>query len=81
MPPNKGKHQPECPLAHTLMNKLSIIIGNCDLVVEKIPEDSPILKRMLAVQNTAKSMVADLVKLECELLPGQVINEQRAPEP
>lgn len=78
MPSTTAKDSQACPLAHALMNKLSIIIGNCDLLMEKIPEDSPLLKRMQAVRSTAKSMVADLVKLECEILPGRIIKEPTA---
>jgi len=35
--------QPECPLAHNLINKLSTVIGYCDLMLDKAPPDSPLL--------------------------------------
>ncbi len=31
MKSNKARHQPACALAHEMLNKLSAIIGNCDL--------------------------------------------------
>jgi hypothetical protein len=41
MPPlHKGKLELECRLAHDLIYKLSVIVGNCDLLVEGAPEDS-----------------------------------------
>lgn len=30
-----GKYQLDCPLDHDLINKLSVIIGTCDLMVGK----------------------------------------------
>jgi len=76
--PSTNKHQPECPLAHNLINKLSSVIGNCDLVVEGTPEDSPMLRRMLLIRDTAKSMVEDLVEFQCELARRTAEERQRA---
>jgi hypothetical protein len=73
-----NKHQPECPLAHKLINKLSTVIGNCDLIVEKTPGDSPILQRMLLIRDTAKSMAADLAEFQCELARRRAEERQRA---
>ncbi len=63
-----NKPQPECPLAHKLINKLSVVVGSCDLLVESAPEDSPLLSRIILIRNTAQSMAADLAEFECDLV-------------
>lgn len=73
-----NQHQPECPLAHKLINKLSAVIGNCDLIMEKTPEDSPMLQRMLLIRDTAKSMAADLAEFQSELARRTAEERQRA---
>ena len=60
--------QPECPLAHNLINKLSTVIGYCDLMLDKAPPDSPLLKHMHQIQSIAKSMATDLAQFQCELV-------------
>jgi hypothetical protein len=34
----RNNYQPDCPLAHDLINQLAVIVGQCDLLVEKTPE-------------------------------------------
>ena len=68
----------ECPLAHSLINKLSIIIGNCDLLMEDTPEDSPILSRMKLIRDTATLMSADLAQFQCDLAQRRLANTWRA---
>jgi hypothetical protein len=63
-----GKYELDCPLAHNLINKLSVIVGTCDLLVEKAPEDSPVRPQMLLIQNVARSMAADLGQFQCDLV-------------
>lgn len=62
-----NKHQLECPLAHTLVNKLSVVVGNCDLLIEKTPLDSPLIPRMKLIRETAQSMAADLLEFQFDL--------------
>jgi hypothetical protein len=47
-------------LAHDLINKLSVIVGTCDLMAQKTPESSPTLQPMLLIRNVARSRAADL---------------------
>jgi hypothetical protein len=72
---SENLHEPECPLAHHLIDKLSTVIGNCDLVLEKAPEDSPFLRQMLLIRNVAKSMAADLAKFQCDLVSLRIRNQ------
>lgn len=71
-------YQPDCPLAHLLINKLSTVVGNCDLVLEGLAKDSPLLPRMTLVRDTARSMAADLAKFQCELAERRVAEQQKS---
>ncbi len=54
-------------LAHGLNNKLSVIVGTCDLVMEKMPEGSPFLRQMSVIRDAAKSMAAEIAQLRGNL--------------
>jgi nitrogen-specific signal transduction histidine kinase len=58
---------PVCMLAHEMVNKLSVIIGNCDLVSENTPPDSDCAKRLRIIGEAARYMVTELNKHQCEL--------------
>ena len=62
-----GKYQPNCILAHELVNKLSVIVGHCDLLTEHVSEDARLLKRLLTIREIAKSMAKDLNDHQCHL--------------
>lgn len=51
-------------LAHSLINKLSTISGQCQLLREDLPKDVPessrCLERLLAIQGTANAMVEEI---------------------
>jgi hypothetical protein len=69
---------PICILAHECLNKLSVIIGNCDLAHEKAPSDSECLKRITTIRDTAKAMADALNGHLCELselLPSVPVEE------
>jgi hypothetical protein len=70
-----GKYELDCPLAHNLINKLSVIVGICDLLVEKAPEVSPARPQMLLIRNIAWSMAADLGQFQCDLVPLRTRNQ------
>jgi hypothetical protein len=71
-------YQPDCPLAHDLINKLAVIVGNCDLLVERMPENSPLWDRMLLVRDLAKSVGEELGHLQCDLARLRTINSPKA---
>ncbi len=50
-------------LAHGLNNKLSVIVGTCDLLIEKMPEGSPLLRQMSVIRDAAKSMAVEIAQL------------------
>lgn len=54
-------------LAHHLINRLTVIVGYCDLLVQEAPEDSERMKRLLQMREIATSAAAELGQHECEL--------------
>ena len=58
--PDLSSYEPSSKLAHELINKLAIIVGNCDLLEEEAPEDSHCLKRLRAIREVAMSMAKSL---------------------
>lgn len=62
-----GTYHPSCLLAHDLLNKLTVVLGNCELLKEEAPEDSACLKRLLLIRDVAASMAEDLKKHQCQL--------------
>jgi hypothetical protein len=62
-----GKYQPSCMLAHELVNQLSVIVGHCDLLEERTPEDSACLERLKAIRDVAKAMAQQLTQHQCDL--------------
>ena len=61
------KHQPACLLAHDLVNKLTAIIGYCDLLIEKAEEETECAKRLRLIHNLAKSAAKELAEHQCQL--------------
>lgn len=78
MQPNHENYKLECPLAHELINKLSVIVGNCDLLAENTPQDSPLLERTLLIRDMAKAVAKDLGQIECDLVRLRSANELKA---
>ena len=58
-----AKHEPNT-FAHSLINKLSVISGQCQLLREDLPKDVPeysrCLERLLAIQDTANAMAEEI---------------------
>jgi hypothetical protein len=59
---------PACLLVHNMINKLSVIIGNCDLVIEATPEDSPQAQRLAAIRKAAESLILEVRDYKCDLI-------------
>jgi len=65
-------------LAHDLINKLSVVVGRCDLLIAKMPEDSPLLQHVHSIQEIAKSMATDLVHFQDDLARSRKPDEWKA---
>ncbi len=54
-------------LLHQVINQMSIIIGNCELVMEKSPADSDYIKRLELIGETAHRVVTAMKDHQCEV--------------
>ena len=58
---SKGRqHQPACMFAHSLVNKLSGIVGNCDLLYEKTEKGTDYARRLAVIRDLAESAAKEL---------------------
>ncbi len=60
-------YQPGCILAHGLLNKLTTILGACELLKDKADADPECLRRLLTIQETTKSIATELQQHQCHL--------------
>jgi len=66
----RGPSQPKCFLSHDLINKLSVIVGSCEILREETADgqfDSGCAHRLDVIQQIAKAMADALQEHECEL--------------
>ncbi|HEV2469844.1 MAG TPA: hypothetical protein VGS78_11660 [Candidatus Sulfotelmatobacter sp.] len=67
----QDKHQPKCWLSHHFINKLSVIIGSCQLLQEQAEEsdrlDAEGIHRLAVIMDIAKEMSKELREHECQL--------------
>ena len=47
-------HQPACLTAHNLIGKVSIILGNCDLLIEKMEAGTEESRRLAVIRETPR---------------------------
>jgi len=55
-----------CPLAHSLLDKLTVVVGYCDLLLEKDSMDATSLRHVRLILQSAQSMAVELHNLQCE---------------
>jgi|GraSoiStandDraft_47_1057283.scaffolds.fasta_scaffold420467_1 hypothetical protein len=65
--PDLGKYQPSCLLAHELVNKLSVVVGYCDLLRDHVPDDSPGQVQLRKIREMAKTMAEELNAHQCSI--------------
>jgi len=65
--PNGVCHKPACLLAHDLVNKLAVIVGQCALLSKHMPEGSEGAKRLGLIHDAAKDMAKELNDHQCHL--------------
>lgn len=66
---------PICPLAHNLLGKLTVIVGYCDLLLERESVDSESLHHLRLIRQAARSMGTELQDHQCEhLLHQKTVN-------
>ena len=62
-----GDLEPSCLLAHDLVNKVSVILGCCDLLIEKAEPGSEAAVRLGLIHDAAASMAKKLNEHQCKL--------------
>ena len=80
-------HHPVCILAHELVNKLSTIVGHCDLSHDPGQTERQLTNHLAKICETAMSMAEKLNHHQCQLaflarsLPSQEVPALRATHP
>lgn len=68
---NGGTLQPPCMLAHHLINRLSVIVGYCDLLIEessKAPSPDPKgARRLMTMREIAGTAAEELIQHQCRV--------------
>lgn len=59
-------HQPSCMLAHDMINRLTVILGFCDLLKEHTTADEQGLKYLSSIRFSANSMAEELKHRYCQ---------------
>lgn len=67
MKQDSPKFSPPSLPVHNLIDKLSALIGQAELLIEKTPEDSAVMKHAVAIRNIAKSVVEELAQFQSDL--------------
>jgi len=58
---NRESYQPTCLFAHHLINKLSTIVGSCDLASEQVEPGTEYAKHLALIRDTAKEIATGLI--------------------
>jgi hypothetical protein len=65
------KHRPSCLLSHDIINKLSVIVGNCDLMLEfeagSELHDAALRRRVEVIRGTAAELAKNVTRHACNL--------------
>jgi hypothetical protein len=62
-----GGYQPSCMLAHQLINRLTVIVGFCDLLAEEALDAPECLRRLRQMREIASSAAEELIRHKCRL--------------
>lgn len=76
------KYQPSCMLSHRLINKLTVVVGTCDLLQERIEQlagkaDPDCVEKVALIRKVSKEIVEQLAKHTCHL-DAAVVAESNA---
>lgn len=63
---NPRNYEPASSLVHQLINKLTIIIGGCDLLQEKTELSHECLQRIVMIREAAQSMAREIADFQCQ---------------
>jgi len=81
--PGLASRGPRCSLTHNLINKLSVIVGECELLNEHAME-AECARRLGVIIKTAQTMAAELQRHHChceEIEMGEARKQRRECQP
>ncbi len=64
---SKERHQPAFMVAHDLVNKLSAIVGHCDLLIEETEQGTEHARRLTLIRDTANTAAKELKEHQRQL--------------
>jgi hypothetical protein len=63
--PKREPHAERCMLSHDMYNCVSIILGECELLVDMISNNAEAIKRVNVILQTAHRMADDMTTRPC----------------
>lgn len=63
----RDQHQPPCMVAHDLVNKLSVIISHCDLLLEITERETEYAMRLALIRSVADTAAKELAEHQRQL--------------
>jgi signal transduction histidine kinase len=67
MDTKRQRHLPICFVAHDIINKLSVIVGHADLLLEKTEKDTDYAKRLTLIRDIAEQSANELKQHQRDL--------------
>ena len=58
----RERHQPAFMVTHSVVNKLSVIMGNCELLIEIAEKDTEVARRLAVIRDVADAAVKELTR-------------------
>lgn len=65
--PDLGIYHPSCFLAHDLVNRLSVVVGYCNLLEDETLENLVRHQYLRSIRELAKTMADDLNRHQCQI--------------
>lgn len=78
MQSNAVRHQPACLVAHNLVNKLSAIIGHCDLLSQNAALGTECAHRLSMIHDLAKSAAKELTDHQIQIAQGEMLCAEKS---
>jgi len=60
-------HDPVRMVLHSLLNKLSVIVENCDLLLEKTKQETDYTRQLTVIRDAAETAAQELVEHKYQL--------------
>jgi light-regulated signal transduction histidine kinase (bacteriophytochrome) len=78
MQSNAVRHQPGYLVAHNLVNKLSAIIGHCDLLSQNAAQGTECAQRLGMIHDLAKSAAKELTDHQKQIAQDEMVSAEKS---